>query len=139
MIRDPYRRMDVIASSRTVDVIVDDVQLAHSTKPLLVLETGMPPLWYVPIADVDARHLRPSDLRTRCQYKGDAHYWNVQTDSAIYDNLMWAYADPLPASAALAGYVCVTPWSDVVRTVVDGQETACPQPIPDCPLVADWS
>lgn len=90
----------------------------------------MPPAWYVPLADTAADRFTPSPLRTRCQYKGEASYWDIHCDST-FENLAWGYHDPVLATAQLAGFVCVTPWSHAVRTSVDGQVVVYEPPSPD--------
>jgi uncharacterized protein (DUF427 family) len=70
--RDPYHRVDVLASSRHVEV----PGLASSTRPSLLLETGLPERWYLPRTDVSWDALRPHPLVTGCPYKGVAEYWS---------------------------------------------------------------
>jgi uncharacterized protein (DUF427 family) len=40
--RDPYTRIDVLRSSRSVRVTVDDVVVAASIRPRMLLESGLP-------------------------------------------------------------------------------------------------
>jgi uncharacterized protein (DUF427 family) len=77
---------------------------APSTRrPTLVVETGLPPRWYVPPGDVRWDRLTPNLRRTVCQYKGTAHYWTVDhTDPPVF---VWSYPEPLPETAGLAGLV----------------------------------
>jgi uncharacterized protein (DUF427 family) len=128
--RDPYRRVDVLASSRRVSVHVDDVLVADTDRPRLLLETGMPPIWYVPFAAVEAEKLRPAELVTRCQYKGMAHYWDVVTETGVHEALVWGYRDPIGTAGELAGHVAFTPWDPAVITSVDGivQQVGDPEP-----------
>lgn len=118
--RDPYRRVDVLESSRHVKVAVDGSAVAETDRPRLVLETGMPPIWYVPLLSVDSAAMRPASLRTRCQYKGEAHYWDVMTGSGTHANLAWGYPEPIGEAAGLAGHVAFAPWHPEVTTTVDG-------------------
>ena len=46
--RDPYTRVDILASSRRVQVEVDGVIVADSTSPRLLFETGLPTRYYFP-------------------------------------------------------------------------------------------
>ena len=45
--RDPYTRVDILASSRQVRVEVEGVVLASSTNPRVLFETGLPPRWKI--------------------------------------------------------------------------------------------
>ena len=68
--RDPYTRVDILASSRQVQVEVDGVTVADSTSPRLLFETGLPTRYYLPKIDVRMDLLRPTDTFTDCPYKG---------------------------------------------------------------------
>jgi uncharacterized protein (DUF427 family) len=125
--RDPFRRVDVIESSRHVKIVVDGVTVAESDRPRLVTETGLPERWYLPRADVDWSTLDPSDTTSNCQYKGIAGWWNVSL--ASHDSLAdvaWGYERPVPEASKLAGLVAFYAEHAEVETVVDG--VAQPKP-----------
>ncbi len=75
--RDPYSRVDILASSRHVRVELDGVTVADSHQPRILFETGLPPRYYLPLTDVRMDLLRPSATQTHCPYKGTASYWSV--------------------------------------------------------------
>jgi uncharacterized protein (DUF427 family) len=89
---DPFSRIDVLPSSRTVRVEVGGVTIAESTRPVALYETGLPTRWYLPREDVRMELLTPSDLHTGCAYKGTASY--LSADGA--PDIAWFYPDPLP-------------------------------------------
>ena len=68
--RDPYHRVDILASSRHVRVAVDGVTIAESARPVILFETGLPPRYYLPLSDVRTDLLAPSGTQTHCPYKG---------------------------------------------------------------------
>jgi uncharacterized protein (DUF427 family) len=100
--RDPYHRVDALRSSRHVRVSLDGQLLAETDRALAVFETGLQPRWYLPSADVTAE-LEPSDVTSRCPYKGQARYWSARAGDRVENVLVWAYEAPLPAVAAIAG------------------------------------
>ena len=116
--RSPYSRVDVLASSRRVQVMVDGVELADSTRPHILFETGLPPRYYVPLSDVRTELLVPSDRVTQCPYKGTATYWSVQAGERRYDDFVWMYRSPLAESAKVAGMACF--YNEKVDLIVDG-------------------
>ena len=63
--RDPYKRVDILASSRHIRVEVDGVTVADSVRPHILFETGLPPRYYLPLPDVRTELLRPSGNRGR--------------------------------------------------------------------------
>ena len=116
--RDPYSRVDILASSRHIRVELDGVALAESRSPRLLFETGLPTRYYLPVADLRHDLLRRSDRRTQCPYKGTAEYWSVAVNGTLQENLIWIYRTPLPESQKIAGYACF--YNERVDLFVDG-------------------
>jgi uncharacterized protein (DUF427 family) len=104
--RDPYHRVDILASSRHVRVELDGVTVAESRQPRILFETGLPARHYVPITDVRMDLLRPSATVTHCPYKGAAGYWSVDTGQRVHQDVVWIYRTPLPESQKIAGLAC---------------------------------
>jgi hypothetical protein len=63
------QRIDIRQSSRHVRVEIDGVELANTTKPRLLFETGLPVRTYIPKGDVRLELLSHSKLTTGCPYK----------------------------------------------------------------------
>ncbi|MEV5539946.1 DUF427 domain-containing protein [Saccharopolyspora shandongensis] len=117
--RDPYKRVDILAGSRHVVVRVGGVVVADSRRPQILFETGLPPRYYLPLADVRMDLLRPSDRQTRCPYKGTASYWHVVVDGTEHPDIVWAYRTPLPESQKIAGLACF--YDERVEVTIDGE------------------
>jgi len=115
---DPYHRVDVREASRRVQVLVDGVVVAESSRPKLLFETGLPTRYYLPWADVRTDLLAPTATSSVCPYKGQAHYWAVTVGGATYPDLVWGYRYPVPEAAGIAGCVCF--YNERVDLVVDG-------------------
>jgi uncharacterized protein (DUF427 family) len=116
--RDPYSRVDILASSRHVQVVVDGVTVAESATPRILFETGLPPRYYLPVPHLRMDLLRPSTTRTHCPYKGTAEYWSVEVGDKVYDDIVWIYRTPLPESQKIAGLACF--YNERVDLYVDG-------------------
>ena len=121
--RDPFHRVDVRRSARTVRIELDGDVLAETTGARLVFETQLPTRFYLPREDVTAV-LHPSATRTYCPYKGHAAAWSVDAGGRRHDDLAWSYAEPLPDAVAIAGLVAF--WDERVDVVVDGERRARP-------------
>jgi uncharacterized protein (DUF427 family) len=117
--RDPHTRIDVLDSSRHVEVIVDGVTVADTHHPRLLFETGLPTRYYVRKVDVRMDLLEPTDTETGCPYKGTAEYWSVRIGDHLERDLAWSYPHPLPESQKVAGLVCF--FNERVDLVVDGE------------------
>jgi uncharacterized protein (DUF427 family) len=117
--RDPYTRVDILASSRHVRVAVDGVTVADSVRPHILFETGLPPRYYLPLNDARMELLRPSGTRTHCPYKGTAAYWSVDTGQDVHPDIVWIYRTPLPESQKIAGLACF--YNEKVDLFLDGE------------------
>jgi uncharacterized protein (DUF427 family) len=116
--RSPYTRVDILASSRHVEIQIEGVTVADSDQPRLLFETGLPTRYYVPLVDVRMELLRASTTITHCPYKGEASYWSVDTGSTVADDVAWTYRTPLPESTKVAGLVAFL--NERVDIMVDG-------------------
>lgn len=127
--RDPYKRVDVLNSSRHVRVELDGQVLAETKSPQLLFETGLPVRYYIPRTDVSLHRLVPTELTTRCPYKGIAEYWSVQVNDNVHENLAWSYPEPLAECAKVKQNLCF--FNEKVDIYVDGERQARP--------VSPWS
>ncbi|KAK2594357.1 hypothetical protein QQS21_007917 [Conoideocrella luteorostrata] len=117
--KDPFKRVDTLQSSRSVEVRVDGKTVAKAVASVLLLETGLPARYYISPGAVDPAILRKSELTTKCPYKGDAEYYDLVIDGKEYKNLVWYYRHPTHESAAIAGLLCF--YNEKVDILLDGQ------------------
>jgi uncharacterized protein (DUF427 family) len=117
--RDPYTRVDILASSRHVRVELAGVPVAESRSPRILFETGLPPRYYLPMSDVRLDVLVSTDTVTHCPYKGAATYWSVLLDGTTYADIVWAYRMPLPESQKIAGLMCF--YNEKVDLYLEGE------------------
>ncbi len=122
--RDPYKRVDVLKSSRHVRVVVNGQQLADTRQPYLLFETGLPVRYYIPPQDVSLDLLVPTDHTTRCPYKGIASYWSVKTGERTLENIVWSYNDPIAENPRIKGLMCF--FNEKTDIYVDGDLQQCP-------------
>jgi uncharacterized protein (DUF427 family) len=103
--RNPYTRVDILASSRRVVVKAGDVVLAESDRPRAHFETHLPPRYYLPKVDVRMDLLKPTATVTHCPYKGTAQYWTAVVGDRVIEDVAWSYPTPLPESLRVAGLI----------------------------------
>jgi uncharacterized protein (DUF427 family) len=96
-------------TGRHVTVRVNGEVVAETDDALTLQESTYPAVQYVPLADVAAAALSPSDTTTYCPYKGDAKYYHVTVAGNTVDDLIWTYEAPYPAVADIAGHVAFYP------------------------------
>jgi uncharacterized protein (DUF427 family) len=116
--RDPYTRVDILASSRNVEFKVDGVTVAVSSQPRILFETGLPARYYVPLSDLRLDLLTPSDTVSHCPYKGTASYWHLEVNGKRYEDFVWMYRMPLPESQKIAGLASL--YNEKVDLYLDG-------------------
>ncbi len=105
--RDPHTRIDVLESSRHVQIRVGGQLIAESRRPVLLFETGLPASYYLPKPDVHMDLLLPSATVTACPYKGrTSMYWTVEAGGVRIEDAAWCYQYPLPEVAKIAGRIC---------------------------------
>jgi uncharacterized protein (DUF427 family) len=104
--RDPYKRVDVLHSSRHVRVVVLGALVAETRRPWLLFETGLPTRYYLPKADVRMDRLVPTETETRCPYKGVASYYSVRVGPTVVKDVAWYYRHPIPECGKIENLVC---------------------------------
>lgn len=125
--RDPYHRIDVLRSSRRVEVRAEDAQLADTRNARMLFETGLPVRYYIPAEDIHLELLTPSDSVTACAYKGrTSAYWDLAGGAR---DIAWSYKQPAPEVSAIAGLISF--FNERVDIAIEG----VPQPRPQTP----WS
>ena len=118
--RDPYHRVDVRQSARSVRIEVDGEVLAETTRARLLFETNLPLRFYLPREDVHGTLERGSRAGTYCAYKGRASYWTLDG----HEDIAWSYEDPLPDAGAITGLVAF--WDERVDVHLDGTKREPP-------------
>jgi len=116
--RDPYTRVDILASSRHVRVEVDGTTVAESQSPRLLFETGLPVRYYLPKTHTRLDLLELTEIVTHCPYKGAAQAWSLRIGERIYERMAWSYPAPLPESQKIAGLMAF--YNERVDLFVDG-------------------
>jgi uncharacterized protein (DUF427 family) len=97
---EPFSSHVVVRSGSTV--------IAETDRALELKEAAYPPVLYIPLEDVNPRHVRPNVLHTWCPYKGEASYYDIvetDTDGTDLEAAIWYYPDPFPAVASIEGHV----------------------------------
>ncbi len=103
------RPPQVVAEARRVEIRRDGHVVADSTRVLRVLETASPPTFYLPFADVRPNLLRPTAGGSRCEWKGEARYWDVVAGGRVVERAAWSYPRPFEDYARLADHVAFYP------------------------------
>jgi uncharacterized protein (DUF427 family) len=97
-------------TGKHVTVRVNGEVIAETDDALTLQESTYPAVQYIPLSDVAATRLKPSDTETYCPFKGDASYYHVVTEAGVtVDDVIWTYQQPYPAVGQIAGHVAFYP------------------------------
>jgi len=120
---DPYTRIDILHSSRPVEV--NGAKVADRQRHTLLFETRLPARYYVPKVDVRMDLLTPTDTVTGCAYKGFAQCWSVDAGGETVKDLAWSYKTPLPENIKIAGLVAF--YNERTDITLDGERQTRPK------------
>jgi uncharacterized protein (DUF427 family) len=110
----------VETTGRLVRVEFADQVIAESSRSLRVLETGHPPVFYIPRSDIVESFTRPSTHTSLCEFKGHASYIDVVVEDRVSSDAGWEYPDPASGFESLKGHVAFYP-GRVDACFVDGE------------------
>ena len=100
----PAHRLYFEPFPRRVRALVDDRIVLDSTRGRLLFESNLPPRLYVPLGDLDASLLEPSDTTSHCPFKGDASYRSLRAGERVIEDAVWLYEEPIEAAPWLEGF-----------------------------------
>jgi uncharacterized protein (DUF427 family) len=110
-----------------VRVVLGGVTIADTRHALRVLETSHPPTYYLPPEDVLWEYLESvPGIGSVCEWKGPAHYFNINTGGRRAIRAAWSYLDPTPAFYALKDHVAF--YVGQMDACLVDDEQAGPQP-----------
>jgi uncharacterized protein (DUF427 family) len=113
---DPYHRIDIRNTSRSLVVRSGDRIVAETKQPIALYESGFAPRWYVPRADIDESALTPVDGQTFCPYKGLCSYYDI----GDAHRAAWSYREAYPEVRRISDLVSFEP--DLVSVQLDDSQ-----------------
>jgi len=123
--RDPHKRVDVMASSRHVKIVVEGEVIAETHRPHLLFETDLPTRYYIPQVDVRLDLLESTETTSQCPYKGRAAYWSIRAGDKVHKDLVWSYPFPIAECTKIAQLMAF--FNEKLDIYVDGQLEARPK------------
>ena len=114
--RDPHHRIDVLRSSRHVEVLLGGAVVASTRNSRMLFETSLPVRYYLPPGDVRLDLLQPSERVSACAYKGQtSRYWSAGDPRR---DVAWSYEHPSDEVAKIAGLISF--FNERVEVRIDG-------------------
>lgn len=88
-----------------IKIVFNGQIIVDSQHAKRVLETGHPPVYYIPMQDIKNEALHSSSRRTWCEWKGEARYFDVILGDLTARNAAWFYPHPVPEFAEIKDLV----------------------------------
>jgi uncharacterized protein (DUF427 family) len=117
-------RIELAPETRRVEVVLDGVVLASSTRAIVLGETGLPPRHYLPRDDVRLDLLDATTTETVCPFKGSASYWTARVGDTEHRDVAWSYESPIEGMESIAGHICF--YGERADHVLDGETVERP-------------
>jgi uncharacterized protein (DUF427 family) len=115
----------IVSEPRPVRIRYEGIELVATNRAIRILETASAPGVYVPPEDIVNDRLSDNEARTWCEWKGEAHYYDLLARQGIVRGVAWSYPAPSPDFAKIAGYLSFYPGR--VECYI-GEERVRPQP-----------
>lgn len=112
--------------NKSIEIIFNGRKIVHTNEAYRTLETSHPPVYYIPLKDIEQQYLKASDRTTYCEWKGEGSYYHVEVDGKIAENAAWYYDNPTPRFEPIKGYPAFYA-TKMDKCLVDG-EVVEPQP-----------
>lgn len=103
-IEGPKHRILWSAFPRAVRAEFAGETVLDTSAGMLLHESQILPVLYVPDEDVTSELLEPTDHATTCPFKGEAVYWSVRVGDRVSENAVWAYPEPNEETPWLVGH-----------------------------------
>ena len=94
---------------RHIQIIFNGVVIADTRRAWRVLETSHPPVYYLPLEDVQTQYLTRTSDSSYCEWKGSAGYHTLTVGDRTVPNAAWFYPNPTPSFAPIRGCIAFYP------------------------------
>lgn len=108
-------------SSKHIQVVFNGEVIADTHQAKRVLETSHPPVYYIPLEDIQQQYLTRTQRSSFCEWKGQAAYYTVTVGDRSVADAAWFYPNPTPNFAGIKDYVAFYP-SKMEACYIEGEK-----------------
>ena len=119
----PGYQMSFEPADKRVKVVFNGEVVADSSRAMILRETRLAPIYYLPRQDIRMDALVPSEHLTYCPFKGNASYWHLKVGDKTAENAVWSYETPFEEIGQIKDYMAFY-WNKVDAWYEEGQEVA---------------
>lgn len=104
----PDHRVATEYMKERVEIFMEGEKIVETKNALLVKETGLDPVIYVPRADIQDVHFHRYD-DYHCPFKGHAELYDVKHGSSYFEQAAWSYINPYDDMKEIKDYIAFSP------------------------------
>jgi uncharacterized protein (DUF427 family) len=90
-----------------IRIIFKGEVILDTNRAFRILETSHPPTYYLPMKDFRPGVLQPAEGLSFCEFKGEAHYYDIVSGNRKAVKCAWTYPEPRKAYSELKDHVAV--------------------------------
>jgi uncharacterized protein (DUF427 family) len=105
----PDHPISIAPQGGRVRVTYNGCVVADTTRALVLRETTLRPVLYIPRDHTEMSLFERTAHKTHCPYNGDASYYSIRVGGRLTENAIWSYEQPFPAMAEIAGRLAFYP------------------------------
>ncbi len=117
-------RLEKVANR--IQIIFNGQTITDTQAGYRVLETSHPPVYYLPLADIQMQYLQITQHGSFCEWKGKAFYYHVIAGDRRIENAAWTYPTPTQEFQPIANYVAF--YAQFMDACYVDNELVIPQP-----------
>ena len=117
----PQHKLLFSSFPRRIRAVLGGRTIVDSEQVMLLHESNIFPVLYLPKTDVSMELLTKTDRSTHCPFKGDASYWTIAAGDVVAENAAWSYETPIDSAAWLDGYLAIE-WGRMDRWLDEDDE-----------------
>ncbi len=112
--------------SKNIKIYLNEALIADTFNSYRVLETSHPPVYYIPLKNINQKFLIKSESSTFCEWKGKGSYYHLKVNDKIVQDAAWFYTDPKKEFEAIKNHLAFYAHK-MNKCLVNGEEVI-PQP-----------
>jgi uncharacterized protein (DUF427 family) len=109
-----------------IQIVINGITIADTSKAYRVLETSHPPVYYLPPSDIQMQFLQITEQSSFCEWKGNAVYYDFGLGDRMIKNMAWAYLAPTTNFLPITGYLAF--YAQLADACYVNGELVTPQP-----------
>ncbi len=112
--------------NKTIEIFFNGEKIVQTNRAYRVLETSHPPVYYIPLEDIEQEFLVDSDNSTYCEWKGKGSYFSLKVGEKAIKDVAWYYDKPKERFESIKNYLAF--YAHKVDTCTIDGEIVIPQP-----------